>query len=195
MPIQHAVLALLARQPSYGYELRTSFQEAVGPQWGELNIGHLYQVLERLIRDGLASKREVSQRARPDKFVFRLTKDGRAELERWLKTPFVRQSGYRDDFFLKLFAAARLGEEWLDRVIKIQRDAYLGELAALTQLRARHAEQPLVALLIEAAVLHTEANLRIVELAERSGTQIVEASERPSVRTDSASTRGRAGEA
>jgi hypothetical protein len=32
---------------SWYYELKQSFQEAIGPQWGELSIGHLYQVLDR----------------------------------------------------------------------------------------------------------------------------------------------------
>ncbi len=167
MPIQHAVLALLADGPSHGYELKGSFEESVGPQWGELNIGHLYQVLDRLVRDGLVTRRSVSQTDRPDKTVYHLTERGRDELEEWLSTPFVRQGGYRDDFFLKLFAASRLGEDELERVVRVQREAYLGELASLAQLRTRHREEPLVHLLIEAAVLHTEANLRVVELAER----------------------------
>src|SRR6266540_5679245 len=103
-------MGLLAEGPSYGYELKSSFEEAIGPQWGELNIGHLYQVLDRLMRDRLVSRREVPQADRPDKLVYRLTKAGRLELERWLEAPFVRRSGNRDDFFLKLFVAARLGE-------------------------------------------------------------------------------------
>jgi DNA-binding PadR family transcriptional regulator len=174
MPIQHAVLALLNDGPSHGYELKTSFEESVGPQWGDLNIGHVYQVLDRLVRDGLVTRRDVSQADRPNKAVYRLTKRGRAELDQWLAAPFVRQSGYRDDFFLKLFAAARLGPERLAQVTRIQREAYLSELAALAELRTRHGERPLVRLLIEAAVLHTEANLRVVELAEASAAAIAE---------------------
>jgi DNA-binding PadR family transcriptional regulator len=167
MPIQHAVLALLADGPGYGYELKAEFEESVGPQWGELNIGHLYQVLDRLIRDGLVTRRSVRQSVRPDKIVYRLTKAGEAELDRWLATPFVRQGGYRDDFFLKLFAAARVGPDRLRQVVRVQREAYLGELAALSELRARHRGEPLVQLLIEAATLHTEANLRVAELADK----------------------------
>lgn len=175
MPIQHAVLALLADGSSHGYDLRARFQESVGPQWGELNIGHLYQVLDRLVRDGLVTKREVEQMARPDKLVYRLTKAGREELERWLAAPFVRQGGYRDDFFLKLLAASRLGGEQLKQVVSVQREAYLGELSSLAQLRAEHRGQPLVELLIEAAVLHTEANLRVVDLAARRLPKLVAA--------------------
>jgi len=173
MPIQHAVLALLADGPGYGYELKTLFEESVGPQWGELNIGHLYQVLDRLIRDGLVTRRSVRQAERPDKIVYRLTKAGEEELNRWLESPFVRQGGYRDDFFLKLFAAARLGPERLRQVVRVQREAYLGELAALAELCARHRGQPLVQLLIEAAILHTEANLRVAELADKRRRELV----------------------
>ena len=128
MPIQHAVLSLLSDGESYGYELRAEFERAIGPQWGQLNIGHLYQVLDRLVRDGLVTRHEVEQRRLPDRVVYRLTKAGRDELERWLETPFVRQSGYRDDFFLKLLAASRLGRKQLDVVLRTQRSAYLAEL-------------------------------------------------------------------
>lgn len=167
MPIHHAVLAFLSERESYGYELRGEFREAIGPQWGEFNIGHLYQILDRLVRDGLATKHEIPQTDRPDKYVYRLTQAGREELDRWLNAPFVRQGGYRDDFFLKLLAASRLGRKELDEVLRIQRDAYLGELATLTELRDQHQDQQLVALLIDAAIRHTQANLEIVEEAEK----------------------------
>jgi DNA-binding PadR family transcriptional regulator len=166
MPIQHAVLSLLAEGESYGYELRAEFESAVGPQWGELNIGHVYQVLDRLVRDGLVTRRDVERRRLPDRVVYRITDAGRAELERWLATPFVRQTGYRDDFFLKLLAASRLGRAELDLVLRTQRAAYLSELAALGALRAEHADEPLVELLIGAAIGHTEANLAALEQAE-----------------------------
>jgi DNA-binding PadR family transcriptional regulator len=177
MPIQHAVLALLARGGSHGYEIKASFEQSVGPQWGELNIGHLYQVLDRLVRAGLVTRRHVPQATRPDKTVYRLTEQGRGELERWLAAPFVRQAGYRDDFFLKLFAASRLGAEELEHVLALQREAYLGELASLAELRARHDTEPLVRLLIQAAALHTEANLRLVDDAHAARGELIAAAE------------------
>jgi DNA-binding PadR family transcriptional regulator len=190
MPIQHAVLALLERGESYGYELRAEFKESVGPQWGDLNIGHLYQVLDRLVRDGLVTRRAVAQADRPDKFVYRLTKAGARELREWLETPFVRQGGYRDDFFLKLFAASRLGEEQLETVLRVQREAYLGELAALGELRAEHRDDPLISLLVEAATLHTQANLRVVELAEKNGDRLRSRPERIELPKQSIRARG-----
>lgn len=171
MPIHHAVLSLLADGASYGYELKSSFEESVGPQWGELNIGHLYQVLDRLERDRFVTKRVVPQAERPDRVVYRLTKAGREELDRWLDTPFVRPA-YRDELFLKLLGASRLGRPRLEALVRLQREAYLGELKALAELRRRHRDEPLVALLIEAAVLHTKADLRLVELAEAAAATL-----------------------
>ncbi len=173
MPIHHAVLALLAGGPSYGYELKTSFEESIGPQWGALNIGHLYQILDRLVRDELVTGKTVPQTDRPDKIVYRLTRKGRGELERWLGQPFVRQSGYRDDFFLKLLAASRLGEEPLRDALRVQREASLAELASLNELRGGD-RPPLVALLVEAALLHAQANLRLVELAEKQLPELID---------------------
>ena len=63
MPLHHAVLALLAAKPAHGYELKGSFEQAVGDQWGGLNIGHLYQVLDRLARDRLIELAMTSARA------------------------------------------------------------------------------------------------------------------------------------
>ena len=177
MPMQHAVLALLAHGESHGYEIKANFEDAVGPQWGELNIGHVYQLLDRCVRDGLVTRRHVPQATRPDKRVYRLTPEGERELERWLEAPFIRQSGYRDDFFLKLVAASRLGSDRLRRVLTVQREMYLGELSSLGELKARHRDKPLVRLLIEAAVRHTEANLRIVEDAEAAQGELIAAAE------------------
>lgn len=110
MPLQHAVLALLADKPAHGYELKSSFEQAVGDQWGGLNIGHLYQILDRLSRDKLIESERQPQPVRPDRVVHHLTPAGRAELDRWLSEPTSRLRGYRDDVFLKLMAAVQAGD-------------------------------------------------------------------------------------
>lgn len=112
-------------------------------------------MLDRLLRDGLVTRRAVPQVDRPDKWMYRLTEAGQAELERWLATPFVRQSGYRDDFFLKLVAAARLGPDSRRTLFRVQR----------------------------AAVFHTEANLKVLERAEHLGDALVPAAEDASIST------------
>jgi DNA-binding PadR family transcriptional regulator len=171
MAIHHAVLALLADKPAHGYELKSSFEQAVGEQWGGLNIGHLYQVLDRLARDGLIESERQPQAVKPDRLVHRLTPAGRAELDRWLAEPAVRAHGYRDDFFLKVIAAARSGDPaMLAGVLQRQRIHLLRELHGLGQARALADGTSVESLLITAAELHVRADLEIVDAAEQTVT-------------------------
>jgi DNA-binding PadR family transcriptional regulator len=175
MALHHAVLALLAVKPAHGYELKGSFDEAVGDQWGGLNIGHLYQLLDRLSRDGLIESERQAQTVKPDRLVHRLTPAGRDELRRWLAGPSPRTRGYRDDFFLKVMAAAQMGDTAaLRQVLSGQRAHLLRELRSLADARGDLApglppagSSPVVDLLLTAAELHARADLGVVDAAEQ----------------------------
>ncbi len=173
MALHHAVLALLADQPAHGYELKVSFERAVGDQWGGLNIGHLYQILDRLSRDGLIDSERQPQPIKPDRVVHHITPAGRAELDRWLAAPSDRARGYRDDFFLKLMAAVQSGDrDTLAGVLSRQRAHLLRQLHALAQ--AKDTDGGAVdALLITAAELHIRADLGVVDAAEKSFEPVI----------------------
>jgi DNA-binding PadR family transcriptional regulator len=171
MPLHHAVLALLAAKPAHGYELKTSFEQAVGDQWGGLNIGHLYQILDRLSRDGLIDSQRQPQQVKPDRVIHRLTPAGRAELDRWLNEPAIPARGYRDDFFLKIMAAVRSADPaTLAAVLSRQRAHLLRQLHALADARATTSTAAVESLLITAAELHTRADLGVVDAAEKTLT-------------------------
>ena len=168
MPLHHAVLALLATKPAHGYELKGSFEQAVGEQWGGLNIGHLHQILDRLARDGLIESERQPQPVKPDRVVHHLTPAGRAELDRWLREPSLQVRGYRDDFFLKVMAAVQSGDPaTLSGVLSRQRVHLLKQLRSLTEARALGAPPAVVSLLITAAELHIRADLGVVDAAEK----------------------------
>jgi DNA-binding PadR family transcriptional regulator len=172
MPLHHALLALLAHGESYGYELKTAVDRSVAPGAGALNIGHVYQVLDRLRRDGLvADVRAEAHGGRPERRVYAITPAGREELARWLAEPAGPMGGYRDDFWLKLVAAARTGEPALRDLLARERQALLGELRSLR-------EQPgdaLTRVLIDGAALQTEARLRLLDRVEERAAEIVAA--------------------
>jgi DNA-binding PadR family transcriptional regulator len=171
MPLHHAVLALLSAKPAHGYELKTSFEQAVGDQWGGLNIGHLYQILDRLSRDGLIESQRQPQQVKPDRVIHRLTPAGRAELDRWLAEATVPARGYRDDFFLKMMAAARSPDPAaLPAVLSRQRAHLLRQLRALADARATASPTAVESLLITAAELHARADLGVVDAAEETLT-------------------------
>jgi DNA-binding PadR family transcriptional regulator len=171
MALHHALLSLLADGESYGYELKSAFERRAGPQWGELNIGHLYQVLDRLKRDGLVEVvRAEPQPRRPDRLIYAITPAGREELERWLGAPSPPAAGYRDDLYLKLVAGAAVGEAELRAVVRRERHALMGELHALRELAAGADE--LAGLLTEGAALQIEGQLRLLELAEHDAAAL-----------------------
>lgn len=77
----------------------------------------------------------------------------------------MRVGGFRDELFLKLLGAVALGLQALTTLIDAQRQTYLSELAGLTRQRRVHADEPLVAVLIDAAIAHTKADLGLLDSA------------------------------
>jgi DNA-binding PadR family transcriptional regulator len=107
-----------------------------------------------------------AQQVKPDRVVYAITDTGRAELAEWLGAPSPRGSGFRDDFFLKVTAAARSGSaDTVRAVLNNQRGLLLRELRNLETLR-RERDDPVVALLLSAAARHVEADLLFIEDAD-----------------------------
>ena len=57
--------------------------------------------------------------------MYQLTAAGPGGLSRWLAEPSVRAGGYRDDFFLKVMAAARTGGPQILASVLANQRAYL----------------------------------------------------------------------
>jgi DNA-binding PadR family transcriptional regulator len=66
-----------------GYDLSKFADRSAGLIWAPARR-HAYNVLPRLVEYGLASVRDVEQKSRPDKRVYRITAAGRRQLEGWL---------------------------------------------------------------------------------------------------------------
>jgi DNA-binding PadR family transcriptional regulator len=83
--MQEVVLALLAKEPSHGYELRARLQDALGPLAEAMNAGQIYVTLGRLEKAGLATVQPAAgQGERADRKVYALTADGQQRLADWL---------------------------------------------------------------------------------------------------------------
>ena len=50
---QEVVLAMLAKEPSHGYQLRARLRQALGPLGEAMNAGQIYVTLARLEKAGL----------------------------------------------------------------------------------------------------------------------------------------------
>ncbi|HEX6525094.1 MAG TPA: PadR family transcriptional regulator [Streptosporangiaceae bacterium] len=153
------LLALLAKEPAHGYELKLALEQTFGEAYPSPNIGQIYVTLKRLEQDGLVRSQDVEQTTRPNKRVYELTPAGREALNNWVQEPSDGPR-VRDDFFTKLILAPMAGLADRMELINSQRRHYLGIMRTLTGLAPTHAA---ARLLIEGAILHLQADLDWLE--------------------------------
>jgi DNA-binding PadR family transcriptional regulator len=167
--VQEAILALLAKEPAHGYELRRRLEAALGPAGGALNPGHVYVTLSRLERSGL-----VREDGRPglgahrsrDRHVYELTPAGRERVETWLNdVTWAKVAPV--EFHLKLVAAAATGLADPAALVDAQRLELLRRLRDLQELGRAEEEGSTGSLLIEGAALRLQADVRWLEACER----------------------------
>jgi DNA-binding PadR family transcriptional regulator len=121
--VRHAMLALLSEGPKYGLQLREEFEARTGEVW-PLNVGQVYTTLQRLERDGLVESDGDGDG--PQK-AFRITPNGRDELDFWLRTPPDLRSPPRDELVMKVLIALRVPGANIPGIIQAHR-RYLVEL-------------------------------------------------------------------
>lgn len=167
MSVRHALLAVLTEGTCYGYQLRTEFSRRTGAA-APLNVGQIYNTLDRLERDGLVVKGAMDDAGH---VPYTITAAGTAEVEEWL-TASVGDVGARDELVVKVTLALSLPDADARDVVRIQREASLAEAAALARDRERLEAEPgdpaLARLLsVEAQEAQVRARLAWLDVAER----------------------------
>jgi DNA-binding PadR family transcriptional regulator len=137
MSLRHAVLGLLQRRPSTGYELTQTFDRSLRTSW-HARHSQIYPELAKLEAAGLVEV--VAHGARRSK-TYGITPTGRTELRRWLVETEPDRS-QRSESGLRLFLTPLLDPT--DRHASYQRDlAHVEqELAALEGLRTDVQDAP-----------------------------------------------------
>jgi DNA-binding PadR family transcriptional regulator len=167
---QEVVLAMLAKEPSHGYQLRARLQQALGPLGEGMNAGQIYVTLGRLEKAGLVTgEQSAGQADRPDRKVYELTAAGQQRVAGWLADASWPRPDLAE-FHLKLIAAAAAGLADPLAIVDAQRRELLRRLR--TAQRAAMAEEngSAAALLLEGIVLRLQADLRWLEACERNWT-------------------------
>ena len=166
---QEVLLAMLAKEPSYGYELQARLDVTLGPLGGALNGGQVYVTLGRLERSGLIrTSHDDDGRdggGRPERKVYALTPRGEDRVAEWLAEVTWPKPDLAE-FHLKLVtaAAARLADpiaildDQRRELLRRLRDARRALLAAVTGSDE--------ALLARGVVLRLQADLRWLEACE-----------------------------
>jgi DNA-binding PadR family transcriptional regulator len=157
--VRQSLLAILAQGPCYGYQLRSEFDRRTGSTW-PLNVGQIYNTLDRLERDGLVSKGATDAQGH---VYYRITDAGTAEVTAWLHTPFERGTGGRDELAIKLSVAATLPGVEVDEILGAQRRASEERRAALARsAQALSIDGPELlaeSLVLDSLLAHAEAEV------------------------------------
>lgn len=132
MSVRHTLLAILDQGSCYGHQLRAEFDRRTGST-RPLNVGQIYNTLERLERDGYAEKGDVDEQGH---VYWQITDEGRAEVRTWLEAP-VDRTPERDELTIKLAVAATLPGVDVAEVIRRQRAASVARLHDLNRAEYR----------------------------------------------------------
>jgi DNA-binding PadR family transcriptional regulator len=165
--MQEVVMAMLAKEPSHGYELRARLRAALGPLGGAMNAGQIYVTLTRLEKAGLVAAERPD--GAPDRKVYALTPAGRQRVDAWLAEVDWPKPDLAE-FHLKLVAAAAARLADPISIVDAQRRELLRRLRDAQRAAMAEPDHSTAALLLEGIVLRLQADLHWLEACERTWT-------------------------
>jgi DNA-binding PadR family transcriptional regulator len=161
MNTSYALLGIIQRRPTYGYELKKMY-DLLFAQERPMAFGQVYATLSRLTRDKKVTVDETVERSGgPERRQYTITALGRQELESWLALPEKSSTKAQSIFFSKVVTAILLDTSpytFLDT----QKAAHLQRMRDLT---ARRREGDIAeALKADYELFHLEADLKWIDV-------------------------------
>lgn len=167
MSIKFALLSLLEEEPRAVAQLRSTFEERTSSTW-PINVGQVYQTIQRLDRDDLI-KHHSTDESGPGRAaeVYEITDAGRQALRDWWSTPVLPPRDTRNELVIKIAMSVASPTISTRALIQSQRRALMKELAEVTRHKAA---APAVAtadrLLLEHRIFELEAQGRWLDLID-----------------------------
>ena len=160
MTVPIALLGLLEREPSHGYDLKRDYDSYFGRD-KPLPFGQVYATLGRLARDGKVIVGEAEPGAGPERKRYVITEQGSSDVDSWLAEPVAPEPHLQTVLFTKVVLSLlldRSAQTYLDT----QRAAHLQRMRELTEIK--RTGDPVDALLADHGLFHLEADLRWIDL-------------------------------
>ncbi len=117
MSLKHALLGILSFEPMTGYEVKQFFDSSVQHFWNA-ELSQIYPTLKALEESGFVDMRVEVQQNRPNRKIYAITDEGRAELQRWARDA-QPPADVRDPFLIKIFFGTEVPVE--DTIILLRR--------------------------------------------------------------------------
>ena len=161
MSVKMGILALLEREPGYGYQLKQGFEANTGGTW-TVNVGQIYTTLDRLERDGLVRR---AREGDDGQVIYEITPLGQAEVAQWLATA-TTPGADRSELAVKIALASQLPQVDIQAVIQSHRKAALETLHSVTRAKRADDQDLLGELVLESIAFRAEAEVRWLDHAE-----------------------------
>lgn len=123
MALKQGLLGLLNYGEMTGYELAKAFNDSLSFFW-QAQTSQIYRELNQLEAEGLLHSRIEVQTGKPDKRVYAITAQGKAELDRWLASDLsTEMMPTRSEVLLRIFFSGsrspRENREMLERLAQV----------------------------------------------------------------------------
>ncbi|MGW6749677.1 PadR family transcriptional regulator [Streptomyces sp. NPDC055006] len=139
MKFEYVLLALLARRPYSGYDLRKWLETEGQFVWSRAHHSQIYRKLGQMETDGWVRHEVDLREGRPDAKVYRLTPRGRDVLLEWVRSPYEPPSRLMEIDFLSRFSiAVPLDKDASIRLVETELDYRRAQI-----VRNRHRDRTL----------------------------------------------------
>lgn len=163
MSIKHGLLCLLAEGETYGYHLKSEFEQRTGGTW-PLNIGQVYTTVDRLVRDGLVERVGEGEEGQ---VLYAITDQGRSAVETWFAAPVEHTNPPRNELAIKFALAVHTPGVDIAQLVQTQRRAAMERLQDLTAVRRSSRDDDLAwRLVCESMIFAVEAEIRWLDHCE-----------------------------
>jgi DNA-binding PadR family transcriptional regulator len=115
MDVKTVCLGMLTDGPASGYDMKKCFESSFG-HFFAAGYGSIYPALATLARNGLVEFEEIPQEGKPDRKVYSITDQGRAELLKEL-TDTNPSHKVRSEFLAMMWFAHLMTEEQIHEVV------------------------------------------------------------------------------
>lgn len=162
LPLDKVALGFLMFGPAHGYDLHGRIVRELGPVW-HIGMGHLYNALRDLEREGRVQSTLIPQADRPPRKVYALTATGQEDFLDWVRRPVPAVRDLRAEFPTKLYFLRALGLGGWAELIEAQRTLLLARLAQLEEQYARIHPEAFHRLVLDLRRRQTQAALEWLE--------------------------------
>lgn len=159
---QDAILGLLMGKSMSGYDIKQQFEELLS-YFFDASFGTIYPTLSKMEKEGLITKESIEQQGKPNKNMYTITEQGKAQFQSYLQSK-LQDNVLRSDFMVRMFfgefAEPTLVQDWMEEAIAREE----GHLERLKQDYKRYGKYmtPTQEICIQIGIASSESNLKIV---------------------------------